>query len=573
MGKLRSLARSSVGWGTARLQNELPPTVSIDDPRERQLAFQGLLPSPSDDTHQNFTFEDDLSFPDPNSFDTMTAERRLVEDLLDSAYYENTVHPSLDYRNPIRVNLSMSLYQILHVDERSQSITVNVWMVQDWHDQFLDWNPLEYDNINRTIVPYDEIFIPDTYLYNSEALEQKRTEALMNAIISTGFWRNDSRGAHVQYMFPAIYKLTCKMNVVRFPWDSQNCTFIISSWTHDSSTLDYHARIEYVNMKNFVKNAEWDVISFDFVRVEQSFKCCVKPWVILYAHLVIRRKPLYYIVNLVVPTAIITIVAVTGFFTPSSTSSERDEKLYLGINTLLTMSIMLMMISNKMPNTSQYIPLMSWYFVGIIMVIVCGTLLATFVLFLHSRKVLNKPISRNVRRIVTHKFVWKFILEPPIQLVEIWTEFGLLSETRLPCPKIDPQYTKILEPTKASNPLALFSSMSSQVSGGSTYKHERQLASMTKQYADQLRLRQRKERKRRETLQNAADFLTFGTEANSNTRAAKKKKMMRRCALEWEFLAAVIDRVLLTVFCMISLGFFILITFFDSLVTAFGVER
>lgn len=46
----------------------------------------------------------------------------------------------------------------------------------------------------------------------------------------------------------------------------------------------------------------------------------------LYAHLVIRRKPLYYIINLVIPTSIITIVAVTGFFTPSSTSSERDEK-------------------------------------------------------------------------------------------------------------------------------------------------------------------------------------------------------------------------------------------------------
>lgn len=59
----------------------------------------------------------------------------------------------------------------------------------------------------------------------------------------------------------------------------------------------------------------------------------------LYAHLVIRRKPLYYIINLVIPTSIITIVAVTGFFTRSSTSSERDEKLYLGINTVIFFSL------------------------------------------------------------------------------------------------------------------------------------------------------------------------------------------------------------------------------------------
>ena len=83
-------------------------------------------------------------------------------------------------------------------------------------------------------------------------------------------------------------------------------------------------------MQNFAQNEEWEVISFNFVRREEHYKCCPEPWVMIYAQLVIRRKPLYYIINLVIPTSIITIVAVTGFFTPSSSSSERDEKLYLG---------------------------------------------------------------------------------------------------------------------------------------------------------------------------------------------------------------------------------------------------
>ncbi|KAI6201059.1 ACR-5-like protein [Aphelenchoides besseyi] len=567
IGKLRSLSTSSIGYGIQALQNELPPTVSIDDLSERQLAFQGRLHRSSEFTLQNNTLDEESPYSDLNNFDPMTPHRRLVEDLLDPSYYDNTVHPCVNFQKPVRVNLSMSLYQILHVDERSQSITVNV---QDWYDEFLDWNPVEYDMINRTILPYDSIFIPDTFLYNSEALEQKRTEANMNVIATTGHWRNNSRdtGAHIQLMFPAIYKLTCKMNVIFFPYDQQNCTFIISSWTHDSSTIDYYALVKSVNLKNFVKNGEWDVISFDFVRIEQDFKCCPKPWVMLYAHLVIRRKCLYYLINLVVPTSIITTVAVCGFFSPSSTSSERDEKIYLGINTLLTMSIMLMMISNKMPSTSQYIPLMGWYFMGIIFVIVCGTLLATSVLFLHSRKVYNKPIPRLLRKIVTHRLVWTIILEPPIQLIEIWTEFGLISETRLPCPKFDAQVTKILEPTKSGNPFALFSS--SQISNNTntdSYKYERRLASVTKQYTDQLRLRHRRERKRRETLQNAADFLTFGTESNNNSRASKKKKMMRRCALEWEYTSNVLDRMLLVIFCIISIFFFVMIGFFDTFYT------
>jgi nicotinic acetylcholine receptor len=61
-----------------------------------------------------------------------------------------------------------------------------------------DWNPMDYEMINKTILPYDGVWTPDTYLYNSESLEQRRTEALMNVIIETGYWRNDSRGACMQ---------------------------------------------------------------------------------------------------------------------------------------------------------------------------------------------------------------------------------------------------------------------------------------------------------------------------------------------------------------------------------------
>lgn len=45
----------------------------------------------------------------------MTAYRRLVEELLDPHFYEKTVHPKRNYSEPTRVNLSMSLYQILDV--------------------------------------------------------------------------------------------------------------------------------------------------------------------------------------------------------------------------------------------------------------------------------------------------------------------------------------------------------------------------------------------------------------------------------------------------------------------------
>jgi hypothetical protein len=72
---------------------------------------------------------------------------------------------------------------------------------------------------------------------------------------------------------------------------------------------------------------------------------------------VIRRKPLFYIFNLIIPTSIITIVAIVGFFTPASTGDERTEKFNLGITTLLAMSILLLMVADQMPTTSEFVPL------------------------------------------------------------------------------------------------------------------------------------------------------------------------------------------------------------------------
>uniref|UniRef100_A0A7E4V9H0 Neur_chan_LBD domain-containing protein n=1 Tax=Panagrellus redivivus TaxID=6233 RepID=A0A7E4V9H0_PANRE len=568
LGRMRELSSTSISWGTRALQEELPPVGAIEDMQERQKALVGRMPlrNVSNPTMHNKTgpSTDEFDYVDLNEFDQMSPHRRLVQDILDPEYYEKTVHPRRNFRHPTRVNLSMSLYQILEVNERLQSIAVNVWMVQDWYDEFADWNPTEYGMINTTIMPYDEIFIPDTYLYNSESLEQKRTEAIMNVILTSGYWRNDSRGAAVTLMFPAIYTLSCKLNVKHFPYDQQNCSFIISSWTRDKGTLDYHPKVENVNLKNFAKNEEWEVVSFDFVRREEHYKCCPEPWVMLYAHLVIKRKPLYYVINLVIPTSIITVVAVTGFFTPSSSSSERDEKLYLGINTLLTLLIMMLMICSSMPSTSNYVPLMGWYYMGIISAIVIGTFLATIVLLIHGQKSHMKPIPGWVRHLICNKFVGYFILKPPLALVDIWTEYGFISETRVPSEEVEEEIVQEINRNTATlaQPTNMFPSVSSKVSNTSKYSYDRKLASLTQQYDLRMRVRERRERQRRETIQSAADFLTAGV---NNSRSIKKQKMMRRSALEWEFLANVMDRILLYIFYVIALYFFVLLTFFDRL--------
>ncbi len=98
---------------------------------------------------------------------------------------------------------------------------------------------------------------------------------------------------------------------------------------------------------------------YEWMNALFSYNCCTYPYSEIHCHLIIQRKPLYYIVNLIIPAIFISVIATFGFFTPVSSSGERTEKVNLGITTLLAMAVLLMVVSDHMPTTSILVPLIS----------------------------------------------------------------------------------------------------------------------------------------------------------------------------------------------------------------------
>uniref|UniRef100_A0A914UWR5 Uncharacterized protein n=1 Tax=Plectus sambesii TaxID=2011161 RepID=A0A914UWR5_9BILA len=349
---------------------------------------------------------------------------RLTKDLLDPTRYERRVRPVMDFSVPTKVYLSMSLYQLVEVNEPSQHIALNVWVIQRWEDEFLGWDPLEYDMINVTILlPYEEIWLPDTILFNSVVMSQDATERYIKAVVNSTHWQG-RYGAHVTFMYPAIYRMTCRLDVRYFPYDQQNCTLLLGSWTSNLEMIDYYPAFEDVNMNQYIASSEWEVISFKIFRHEKKYECCKEPWALLHASLVIRRKPLYWTINMVIPTAIITIVAVVGFFTPSSTSGERREKMNLGIDTMLAMLIMMLMVTDQMPTSSEFLPLIGWFFLTIICVISMGTFLTALVLLVQRQGVYFVPVPYRIRVLFFRRVANVLGVEAPGQLLILWKETG-----------------------------------------------------------------------------------------------------------------------------------------------------
>ncbi|KJH47091.1 hypothetical protein DICVIV_06851 [Dictyocaulus viviparus] len=72
--------------------------------------------------------------------------------------YDSRVRPVLNHSTPT-TNCYLK-------NEKQQNVDLNVWVIQKWRDDFLGWNPHLYGMINTTILPYDAIWLPDTYIYN-----------------------------------------------------------------------------------------------------------------------------------------------------------------------------------------------------------------------------------------------------------------------------------------------------------------------------------------------------------------------------------------------------------------------
>ena len=70
--------------------------------------------------------------------------------------------------------------------------------------------------------------------------------------------------------------------------------------------------------------AEWELLSL--LPDQREIKYAIGSQVDCYIHMLMKRRPLFYLVNIVVPSFIITSLSIVGLFTPFSSTGEREEK-------------------------------------------------------------------------------------------------------------------------------------------------------------------------------------------------------------------------------------------------------
>ncbi len=166
---------------------------------------------------------------------------------------------------------------------------------------------------------------------------------------------------------------------------------------------------EHVDLKDYWESGEWAIINAVGTYNTKKYDCCHEIYPDITYFFIIRRLPLFYTINLIIPCLLISCLTVLVFYLPS----DCGEKITLCISVLLSLTVFLLLITEIIPSTSLVIPLIGEYLLFTMIFVTLSIVITVFVLNVHHRS----PSTHKMPRWVHSVFLdliprWLFMRRP-----------------------------------------------------------------------------------------------------------------------------------------------------------------
>ncbi|XP_067096961.1 neuronal acetylcholine receptor subunit alpha-4-like [Osmerus mordax] len=349
------------------------------------------------------------------------AEDRLLKTLF--GRYNKLARPVANTSDAVRVRFGLSIAQLIDVDEKNQMMTTNVWVKQEWYDYKLRWNPREYENVTSIRIPSQIIWRPDIVLYNNADGDFAVTHLTKAHLYHDGW---------IKWTPPAIYKSSCSMDVTFFPFDQQNCTMKFGSWTYDRAKIDLVSMASDVDQQDYWESGEWVLVSAVGHYNIKKYECCAETYSDITYSFLIRRLPLFYTINLIVPCLLISFLTVLVFYLPS----DCGEKVTLCISVLLSLTVFLLLITEIIPSTSLVIPLIGEYLLFTMIFVTLSIMITIFVLNVHHRSRRTHTMPRWVRTVFLELVPRFLCIQRPVGIRDDRKRQGEMRQKRASAPTL-----------------------------------------------------------------------------------------------------------------------------------------
>ncbi|CAF1148491.1 unnamed protein product [Didymodactylos carnosus] len=193
---------------------------------------------------------------------------------------------------------------------------------------------------------------------------------------------------------------------------------------HDGSQLNLshiNSKLSYmeqgINFRDYYHNVEWDIMKAPGKRNMKIYSCCKVPYYDITYQIVLRRKTLFYTVNLIIPCVSISLLTIFVFYLPS----ESREKISLCISIFLALTVFVLLLADLIPSTSLIVPLLGKYLLFTMILVTLSILCTIIVLTIHYRDPKLNELPSYVRYIFIDTLPKYLLLEKPLTKTDLIT--------------------------------------------------------------------------------------------------------------------------------------------------------
>ncbi|CAC5370275.1 CHRNA6 [Mytilus coruscus] len=297
--------------------------------------------------------------------------KNLFTELFINKSYNKQVRPISDQYDAILVTVDFELSSIHEHDEVAEKIAVAGYLDVIWWDEQLVWDRAAYNDIYDMLVLQDTIWKPDIVLKNGFYKFEELGGSFYYVLV-----KHDGRISWYPYH---VFESQCSMDVTFYPFDEQTCHIIFTIWTYRYYEVEIHPDSK-LGLGGYIENNIWAMTSTSV----QTKRILGSSEIVFTINL--RRKPTYYIVNIILPLTFLGILNSLVLIIPA----DAGEKMSYSVTVFLSFAVFLTMITVQLPVNSESTSILSIYIVVQLSYCILVLVVNSFQLRIHHRNECNE---------------------------------------------------------------------------------------------------------------------------------------------------------------------------------------
>ena len=154
-----------------------------------------------------------------------------------------------------------------------------------------------------------------------------------------------------------VFTTQCKIDMTYYPYDKQTCEILFTVWGYYDSDVIVTTNFTGSNSPFFkddsFSNSIWDIESNATKMITTNEGTFVS------FQLNLRRKPIFFFLNIILPIVIVGFISNTVFIIPSTTG----EKIGFSVTIFLSFAVYLTIVSDQLPKNSEKTALVDIYII------------------------------------------------------------------------------------------------------------------------------------------------------------------------------------------------------------------